>query len=505
MTENLATRSPAPPVALFGVVFDNVTVDDAIRRIEQMIASGQPHYAVTANVDFLAQAQKDIELHRILLDAHLVLCDGTPLVWASRMLGNRLPERVAGSDIVPALIRVAAKMNYRLFFLGAAPDAAERAMENIRLQFPGLLVDSYSPPFGAVLEMDHEEIKRRIFRLRPDLLFVAFGCPKQEKWIAMHYKSLGVPVSMGIGGTVDFLSGHLKRAPRWMQRTGTEWVFRLAQEPRRLLGRYCADLRVFAAKLLVQWWRLAFHPRIVSARQTTKASVEVRDDFQVVTLPSRWDVKSVRENQFAMEDVSLPSKHCVLDAKQVDAIDSTGIASLVMYQKKLRTANRRLVIVASRPGLKRAFRLMRLENYFAIAADFDAAKELINSCAHQEPVTVTSKPRSQSVSLKWRGEITAVNAEDAWDLTESHVASPDAERLKIDLSDVAFIDSSGVGIMVRAKKLAEGLGRELSFVHLSPAVTNVVRMARLEEFLLSNSQSAPLRAAAYGPARFAAT
>src|SRR5512144_2678283 len=107
------------PIAILGVPFDNVTVPEAIQTIEQMVASGQPHYLVTANVDFLVQARADIELRRILFDAHLVLCDGTPLVWASRLLGNALPERVAGADLVPQLIRLAAARGYRLFFLGA--------------------------------------------------------------------------------------------------------------------------------------------------------------------------------------------------------------------------------------------------------------------------------------------------------------------------------------------------------------------------------------------------
>src|SRR5512147_914178 len=122
---NTAVGQIRAPIAILGVPFDNVTVAEAIDSIEQMVASGQPHYLVTANVDFLVQARSDIELRRILFDAHLVLCDGTPLLWASRLLGNPLPERVAGSDLVPLLIRVAVKKAYRLFFLGASPETAD--------------------------------------------------------------------------------------------------------------------------------------------------------------------------------------------------------------------------------------------------------------------------------------------------------------------------------------------------------------------------------------------
>src|SRR5215208_4285584 len=114
--------SARPALTILGIPFDNVTTVEAIRAVEQMILSGEPHYLVTANVDFLVQAREDVELRRILLDAHLVLCDGTPLLWASRLLGNPLAERVAGSDLVPLLISLAEKRGYRLFFLGATPD-----------------------------------------------------------------------------------------------------------------------------------------------------------------------------------------------------------------------------------------------------------------------------------------------------------------------------------------------------------------------------------------------
>src|SRR5688572_13510570 len=212
----------SPPIAILGVPFDCVTTAETIEMIEQMIRSRQPHYLATANVDFLEQAAKDVELRRILFDAHLVLCDGTPLVWASRVLGNPLPERVAGSDLVPLLLKVAAEKDYRPFLLGASPEALETAVERARQQYPKLqFAGYYSPPFNKLLEMDHESIRERIIRSQPDILFVGFGCPKQEKWINMHYHSLGVPVSIGVGGSIDFLAGKLRRAPRWMQVTGT--------------------------------------------------------------------------------------------------------------------------------------------------------------------------------------------------------------------------------------------------------------------------------------------
>src|SRR5947207_14844112 len=119
------------PIAILGVPFDNVTTAQAVALVEGMVASREPRYIVTANVDFLVQARRDVELRRILFEAHLVLCDGTPLVWISRLLGNALPERVAGADLVPALIEVAARKRYRLFLLGASSESAAKAVKRL--------------------------------------------------------------------------------------------------------------------------------------------------------------------------------------------------------------------------------------------------------------------------------------------------------------------------------------------------------------------------------------
>src|SRR5438045_3895117 len=150
----IRSATSAPPIALLGVPFDNVTTVETIVRIEQMVASGQPHHLVTANVDFLVQAMHDIELRRILLDAHLVLCDGTPLLWASRWLGNPLPERVAGSDLAPSLVENAARRGHRIFLLGAAPGVAAEATARLQRLYPKLnVVGHYAPPFSALLQM----------------------------------------------------------------------------------------------------------------------------------------------------------------------------------------------------------------------------------------------------------------------------------------------------------------------------------------------------------------
>ncbi|OYW77333.1 MAG: hypothetical protein B7Z37_04620 [Verrucomicrobia bacterium 12-59-8] len=233
-------------VRLMNVPFDVVTMPQTLERIGGMIDSKQPHYIATANVDFLVQSRRDTELRRILNDAHLVVCDGTPLVWLSKLLRRPLPERVAGSDLVPQLLARAEREGWRVFFLGGEPRTLKQAVRNIESKHPNIqIAGSYSPPFAPLDRMDHEGICERVREAKPEVLLVSFGCPKQEKWIARNYAALGVPVCIGVGATVDFLAGTVRRAPRWMQVAGMEWVFRLAQEPRRLLKRYSTDLLVF--------------------------------------------------------------------------------------------------------------------------------------------------------------------------------------------------------------------------------------------------------------------
>jgi N-acetylglucosaminyldiphosphoundecaprenol N-acetyl-beta-D-mannosaminyltransferase len=230
-----------------------VTLAGAVDSIEGMIAEGGAHYVVTPNVDFLVKAGRDPELHRILGKADLVLCDGKPLVWASHLLGDPLPGRVAGSDLIPSLLKRAADRGWRVFLLGGGPGVAGEAAKRIGAAYPSLPpVAHYSPPFRELDDMNHSEIGERVRASRPDLMLVCFGCPKQEKWISRHCAAMKVPVMIGAGGTVDFLAGRLARAPLWMRRSGTEWIFRLIQEPRRLFRRYADDLVSFVPAIMAQ-------------------------------------------------------------------------------------------------------------------------------------------------------------------------------------------------------------------------------------------------------------
>jgi N-acetylglucosaminyldiphosphoundecaprenol N-acetyl-beta-D-mannosaminyltransferase len=481
-----------PPIAILGVPFDNVNCAEAITLIEGMIASRRPHYLVTANVDFLVQAGNDVELRRILLEAHMVLCDGTPLVWASRFLGNPLPERVAGADLAPRLIRLAAEKQYRVFFLGATPESAEEAARKMQLEHPTLvLAGHYSPPFDALLGMDHDEIKRRVRQARPDLLFVAFGCPKAEKWIAMHYQDLGVPVVAGIGATIDFLAGRVKRAPDWIQRAGGEWLFRLAQEPRRLARRYGKDLWVFGRRIVSQWLRL----RAGGRTEPGSAAIQIErqtggtDAAIIAKLQDRLDVGAAPDGRRWMTPILSLWQDCLLDLSAIRFIDSTGVALLVGMRKRIHSMERHLVLVAPSRCVQRALALMQLGDYFDTAPDAAAGQEIIDTRKREEAAHVSRGSLDAVPGVAWRGEITAASAGEVWDRTCNLLRAPKrGAPVVIDLSDARFIDSAGLRIMVQTQQLAWQRGTTLIFAGAQPAVRNVLRNAGLELLLLERPE-----------------
>jgi N-acetylglucosaminyldiphosphoundecaprenol N-acetyl-beta-D-mannosaminyltransferase len=237
-------------IAVLGLPLANLTASEAVGEIEKLILSGGTHQVATANLDFWVNSLNDVHLHRIIAGCSLVLADGMPLVWISRLLGKPLKERVSGADLVPQLAELSAKKGYGIYLLGGRPGVAERATKKLEEMYPGVkIVGHHAPPLADLERMDHGDTLDRIRKAKPDILMVAFGNPKQEKWIRMHSRRSGVPVSIGIGGSMDMLVGDVRRAPRWMQKCGLEWLGRCMQEPMRLLPRYARNFTGLATKL----------------------------------------------------------------------------------------------------------------------------------------------------------------------------------------------------------------------------------------------------------------
>lgn len=235
---------------------DDLTMDEAIIEIDKLIQRGVPSYVVTPNVDHIVKLEKDEEFKNVYKNADLILTDGMPLIWISKLKGNPIKEKVSGSDLFPKVCELASNKNYSVFLLGAAEGVADKAAENLRNKYKGLnVVGTYSPSYGFEKKNDEiEKIITIINECKPDILAVGLGAPKQEKFLYKYKEKLNVPISLAIGASIDFEAGNIERAPKWMQKSGLEWFYRLCKEPKRMFKRYIIDdmkiLIIFAKNII---------------------------------------------------------------------------------------------------------------------------------------------------------------------------------------------------------------------------------------------------------------
>ena len=235
-------------IEFLNTYIDNLTASEAKNAVDSLIQAGGNHYVVTPNSDIVVKMQDDTELKEICDKADLILTDGQIVVKLSRYLGNPIKERVCMTDFVWDVFDLAIKKDYKVFLFGGKEDVLFKATENIKKRLPELnIVDSYSPPFGFEKnEAMLEEANRRIKASDADILIVFLGCPKQEKFIYQNKDKYQVPISITMGGCVDFMAGKVKRAPLWMQNIGLEWFYRFLQEPKRMFRRYFVDdIKIF--------------------------------------------------------------------------------------------------------------------------------------------------------------------------------------------------------------------------------------------------------------------
>ena len=250
----------APKRQLLGMEIDALTMEGAVDQLWTWITDSPQtegcRYVVTPNVDHAVLLEENEDLQAAYQDAHLVLADGFPIVMASKLLNQPVPERVAGSELVPRMFEFFNHYgDLKVFLLGAAEGVAEVAAKNMLQQWPKVqTVGVYSPPMG--FENDKVEcanILTRIAACKPDVVVVGLGAPKQELWVHRHHKLIDAKVALCVGATIDFLAGEQKRAPLWMQKHNLEWAHRMFSQPKRLVKRYAKDAWVFPQLVFRQW------------------------------------------------------------------------------------------------------------------------------------------------------------------------------------------------------------------------------------------------------------
>jgi N-acetylglucosaminyldiphosphoundecaprenol N-acetyl-beta-D-mannosaminyltransferase len=238
------------------VPFDRVTLAQAVDRIDALVRDGRPRYVITANLNYVMLHHRQDGMQSITQDAALILADGQPIVWRSRLGSKPLPERVAGSEMIYDLAERAQQSGWGIYFLGGEEGVAQACADKLRTMYPGLKIAGVeSPPFRALTAQEQAAQDDRIQKSGAKILLVAFGQPKGERWIHQNYQRLGVPVSIQLGASFDFIAGTAKRAPEIWQKMGMEWFYRMASDPKRLVPRYAANISFLASALINDWKR----------------------------------------------------------------------------------------------------------------------------------------------------------------------------------------------------------------------------------------------------------
>ncbi len=234
-----------PPITtrVWDIKFHVVNMEQALDYLEQVIRSKVPSYAITANLNYAMLCAKHPRLAAFTEKSTLTLCDGMPVLWRSRLNAVKLPERVAGSDLIFRLTERCAKKKFRVYFYGASEGIAEKAANSLRKLYPSLIIAGVQcPPFRACTPEEVRDQIESIKQAKPDLLYIALGQPKGEYWIEDHLEELGVPLTIQLGASFDFIAGNSARAPKIMQRVGLEWLHRTLLDPMRLAPRYFSNL-----------------------------------------------------------------------------------------------------------------------------------------------------------------------------------------------------------------------------------------------------------------------
>ncbi len=240
-------------ISVIGCPVDRLDMKQTVEKIENIIKQKKKCQHVVVNVAKFMEMRADSHLKKIIEDCHIINADGMPLVWASRLFGDPLPERVAGVDLFQNLIKLCSEKGYRPFFFGAREWVVESVVENFRTKYPDLDVAGYRN--GYYSKEQEADIAGMIKESRADMLFVGFSSPMKEKFLNEWMPVMNVPFCMGVGGSFDIVAGKTRRAPEWMQKTGLEWLYRVIQEPKRMWKRYAKTNPAFVWVVLREFFR----------------------------------------------------------------------------------------------------------------------------------------------------------------------------------------------------------------------------------------------------------
>ena len=505
-------------IVILGIPIDNLSMAETIEQILSLVEAygrdGRARQVATVNVDFVVNTltwrlsrPRHPELLDILRKADLVTPDGMPMVWTSRLLGTPLEERVTGADLVPRLAEAAAEHGKSIYFLGGKGDAGKRAANKLKNQIPNLKIAGIDSPFvrieGETLDAALDEdraIVDRINRSGADILLIGFGNPKQEVWFERNRHRLQVPVSIGIGGTYEFIVGSVARAPEWMQKYGLEWLFRITQDPARLWKRYFVGffkfgMMIFPSIVYYRFKKLIFHTihRQAVAADIQKAAVvdSKVQPLKVVALPRAFDAASVGQQRHAIEtDLSL-SNHCILDFSKVEFVDSSGLGLLLSLWRQAETQKKKIYMIELSASIRRFFQLNRTFDLFEnqIFSNLDDALTCLNNQAPLPPFYYVERVRNQTATLNLVGSL------DAGQMAGLDMAAVETlignRNCILNLKDLNFVDSSGIVFFLKIQKYMSSQDKTCLLCSLQDNVLQMFRITKLNRlFTIATDQFA---------------
>ncbi len=473
--------SQSIPLVILGVPFHSVTLDGCVQWCLQHMEGDRAGYIATPNLDFVMKAVEDPELYRILAEADMVIADGMPIVWLSKELGPELPERVAGSDLVYSLAKGAAPSGKKLFTLGGKEGVPEKAGQLLCEQNPGLqLAGAYSPPLADLLEMDHDSILSRLEESKPDMLYVAFGAPKQEKWINMHVHSWKVPLALGIGGSLDFIAGAQTRAPAWMQKSGTEWIWRLGTNPKRLWKRYSSNFFfLMNARKKIRSIRDLPHQAAEKLKLNSADAARIREwSWQAAA-----DFSEAEKQVSDIQRSSADSQALLINLQPCEWLSSLELGVLLSLG---RWGKQQQIPVLVGGLSERLRKWIQFNNLDQLLQEIRTQDELQKSILPVSPARAEIDPREGLLELIPPPEITAARLPE-WkeQLQPSLDALPKAiNRVELNCRELRFLDSAGIGYLVAIRHQLDKRGCSFQLRHVSGAPMATLKISRVDRLLI---------------------
>lgn len=496
---------------VLGIPIDDLTLELAVQQTlglaDAWRQDGRPRQIATVNVDFLTNAlgwmpdaaPRHPELLEILRRADLVTADGMPVVWLARMLGTPLKGRVTGADLAPALARAMAQSGHRLFLLGGRGDIGQQAADKLQQQNPGLQIVGVYSPFvhtegEAMLdaETDDAEIVERINQVEPDVLLMGFGNPKQEVWFHRNRHRLKAGVSIGIGGTFEFIVGRVSRAPVWMQRSGLEWMYRITQDPKRLWKRYAVGLMKLAVMgiplVLYYRWQRWLHPAgppaavasFAATIHTPNPPLQGTPELETfLVLPEQVDAAWVQAQGVLNTVSTTGSSGLAVDFTTARFIDSTALGYLVRLWKSAQNAKRsiRSIGLEETPAAS-LLKMTRTWDLFAEPLGRPLTPSRVDaSCSTMDGLVQFAEPVAGAVIVCLHGRLDADRAAGL-DFNALALSLGDGDCV-LDISDLQFVDSTGLRLFFHLQRRFNGRERELILCGIQPSVQQLLEITRL--------------------------